>query len=160
MFLSWAQRRVDKPRYFSQYKKSRCFASCTIHATPSCTFAPVMALHVMIFHVCVLIASSPRNSNISAISTPRDMWTYLFDLVFVHAAANVTFVLEHKQTCTHQALTKQSALNRSARDSGTRLLLQQSCQFKLAVTYTCSICCIDDPYQSIRLFKVILPICP
>lgn len=41
-----------------QYKNSRLLASCTTHCSPSCRLMPVIALHAIIVHLCVLIASS------------------------------------------------------------------------------------------------------
>ena len=38
--------------------KSRCRASCTTHSRPSLRFSPVMALHWMMVHRCVWMASS------------------------------------------------------------------------------------------------------
>lgn len=47
-----------------QYRNRRLFASCTTHCSPSCRFSPVIALHVMMVHLCVLIESKPSPCSI------------------------------------------------------------------------------------------------
>lgn len=43
-----------------QYRNSLLFASCTTHCSPACRFVPVMALHAIMVHLCVRIASRRR----------------------------------------------------------------------------------------------------
>jgi hypothetical protein len=101
----WLQHVVSNPR---QYKKSRAFASCTTHSRPSCKFIPVMALQVMMCHLCVLMASS--RSPYMQLALARQPFnilsavTHLADFVLAHGAGNIALVLEHEQTCTGESL--------------------------------------------------------
>lgn len=92
-----------------QYKKSRALASCTTHSRPSCSFMPVMALHVMMVHRCVLIASSrsPCTRLLLAgqpTSTSSSALAYLANFVLGHSARNIALVLEDKQACPGKTL--------------------------------------------------------
>jgi hypothetical protein len=78
-----------------QYKKSRAFASCTTHSRPSCKFIPVMALQVMMCHLCVLMASSRSPCMQLALARqPISTSSHLANFVLGHGAGNVALVLE------------------------------------------------------------------
>jgi hypothetical protein len=92
-----------------QYKKRRAFASCTTHSRPSCKFIPVMALQVMMCHLCVLMASSRSPCMQLAlarqpVSISSSAVTHLANLVLRHGAGNVTLVFEDEQTRSGKAL--------------------------------------------------------
>ena len=85
----------------SQYRKSLAFASCTTHSRPCCKFRPVMALHAIMCHLCVLMASSRSPCTPSAlarqpVSTCRAV-AHLAYFVLAHGAGHVALVLENKQ---------------------------------------------------------------
>lgn len=92
----------------SQYRKSLAFASCTTHSRPCCKFKPVMALHVIMCHLCVLMASSRSPCTPSAltrqpVSTCRAV-AHLAYFVLAHGTGHIALVLEYKQAGARETL--------------------------------------------------------
>jgi hypothetical protein len=145
-----------------QYRNRRALASCTTHSSPSCRFMPVMALHVMMCHLCVLIASRrrpccryywPDNHSMVQVSV-----TYLAHFVLGHGAGNIALVLEDEQACSRETL------DRSAQDRmhhpNTNLFLQQPCQLVATVVDALAVSRVHHPDERVRLLKVVLPVRP
>ena len=92
----------------NQYRKSLAFASCTTHSRPCCKFRPVMALQVIMCHLCVLMASSRSPCTPSAlarqqVSASRAV-AHLAYLVLAHRARHVALVFEDKQAGARETL--------------------------------------------------------
>jgi hypothetical protein len=72
---------------------------------------PVIALHVMMCHLCVLIASSRRpcsryywpDNQLDALQASV---TYLAHFVLGHGARNIALVLEDEQACARETLDR------------------------------------------------------
>lgn len=51
---------------------------------------------------------------------PAGLRTHVYDLCFIQATSDITFILEYEQTCTHQTLFQERSVGSKATDEVSR----------------------------------------
>ena len=134
----------------TQYRNSRSFASSTTQCSPSTRFMPVIALHCIIVHLCVLISSSlspyiaihwrSQRVKIKKIKKIK-IKTYSPNLVNAHPADDLALIRKHQQRSPEEPF-----------------LLEEPVELGRAVAQPEPVGRVDNPDQGVGLFKVIAPV--
>ena len=142
-----------------QNKKRRFFASWTTQSMPSFSPSPVIALQVMIFHLCVCMLSNSRPCNLvrilsvfgGAVVTLRISSTLIApgtSLLFLNTSRLAPISRWHLSV----------DLAKTRWPDELNLLQKQLHQLISAVIETSCVGGIDHPYQRVGLLKIVLPV--